>query len=189
MDFQLLKTARGDEDVRGWWLSEKLDGWRAAWIAKDRHFVTRGGRIITPPEWFSMPDVDLDGELWAGRGNLGVVQSLFGRCPRWDVIKFYQFSKLEFGKQFCLLQTPLATEHCKGVPNIKTTSWRIIAYYYANIIRNGGEGVVIRDPYAVIQPGRSDRVLKIKPPPFREGDPTVWTATRANEFLKLANTR
>lgn len=193
MDFQLLKVAKGDEDVRGWWLSEKLDGWRAAWIAEKRHFVTRGGRIIAPPDWFAdmMPkDIDLDGELWAGRGNRRILNSLGGKNPKWEEVAFRYFCRYgdfpSFSEAF--MSFP-ANRHLKRVFNVHLFDWECIAGHYVTIVSQGGEGVVIRDPNEPVRPGRSDLVLKIKPPPFCEGDPTKWTATKANEFLKLANAR
>ena len=36
-----------DQDVRGWWMSEKLDGIRAYWDGSK--FFTRTGKNIIPP--------------------------------------------------------------------------------------------------------------------------------------------
>lgn len=178
--------------MRGWWLSEKLDGWRAAWIAEKRHFVLRGGASVEVPDWFAdlMPSVDTDGELWAGRGNRSIVASLMGNRPRWDKIRFCYFGKMQ-EETFSETQiwAHMANSHLLTVPQFEVEDWRDIAEHFASVVSQGGEGVVIRDPYEIVRPGRSDRVLKIKPPPFCEGDPTKWTATKANEFLKLANAR
>lgn len=193
MDFQLLKVAKGDEDVRGWWLSEKLDGWRAAWIAEKLHFVTRGGKIIAPPEWFAdlMPhDIDLDGELWAGRRNISIIASLIGDNPQWKKIEFRYFSRYgKFADFYEAFVSIPSNRHLHRVQHVSVQGWNEIASRYVSIIKIGGEGVVIRNLNEPVRPGRSDRVLKIKPPPFFEGDPTKWTATKANEFLKLANAR
>ena len=56
-----------DIDIRGWWLSEKLDGVRAYWDGKQ--FLSRLGNRFHPPPWFveNFPDHPLDGELWGGR--------------------------------------------------------------------------------------------------------------------------
>ena len=59
-----------NEDVIGWWMSEKYDGYRAIW--NGRCFKSRTNNKFSVPRWFSqmMPQgVALDGELWMGRGK------------------------------------------------------------------------------------------------------------------------
>ena len=53
----------------GWLCSEKFDGYRARWIPDKRIFLSRNQKEFIAPEWFkdSMPNIDLDGELFAGR--------------------------------------------------------------------------------------------------------------------------
>lgn len=59
-----------NENVIGWWMSEKYDGYRAIW--NGRCFKSRTNNDFRVPRWFSqmMPQgVALDGELWMGRGG------------------------------------------------------------------------------------------------------------------------
>src|SRR5262245_58339892 len=64
----LLLAERWDFDLNlaGWWMSEKLDGFRAYWDGQK--FISRLGNLIHAPDWFmaGLPDVPLDGELWLG---------------------------------------------------------------------------------------------------------------------------
>lgn len=63
-----------DEGLRGWFVSEKYDGYRAVWTGTK--FVSRNGKEYFAPEWFKaiMPKhLPLDGELYFGRGQ-------FERC-------------------------------------------------------------------------------------------------------------
>lgn len=177
--FQLLHRATGAENVAGWLVSEKLDGWRAAWIASKGHFITRGNKILTPPQWWTAgaPSVDLDGELWAGRGNLAVVKSLAGDCPKWEAIRFQSFGRLVPQPFFDTINTAAAGSF-DCVLQSPACDWEHVAAFYAKIISSGGEGVVIRDPAALVTPGRSRSVLKIKPRPWHEGNPSRehWTA-------------
>src|SRR5689334_14142355 len=58
----------GQQDLNGWWLSEKMDGVRAFWNGEK--FITRHGMDIHCPDWFidELPsNIRLDGELWLGR--------------------------------------------------------------------------------------------------------------------------
>ncbi len=65
----LANTYKQGIDVSEYWTSEKLDGIRALWDGK--HLYTRNGNRIYAPKWFteSLPEVHLEGELWAGQGN------------------------------------------------------------------------------------------------------------------------
>ena len=51
------------EDVAGWWLSEKLDGWRCVWSGTE--FLSRQGETFAVPSWYrqGLPYQVLDGEL------------------------------------------------------------------------------------------------------------------------------
>ena len=67
-DLILAETWQG-QDVRGWAMSEKLDGVRAYW---DGHQLnSRAGYPFQPPAGFlaDYPPWPLDGELYRGRGQ------------------------------------------------------------------------------------------------------------------------
>lgn len=98
-------------DVRGWWWSEKLDGFRCWWDGgitrgkakvdvpwantdKDERLVDRqiatglwsryGNVIYAPDYWLdTLPDMSLDGELWSARGE-GARQDLARITRRLD---------------------------------------------------------------------------------------------------------
>lgn len=59
-----------DIDPAGWIVSEKLNGCRAFWDGSQ--LWSRGGNVIPAPAWFTagLPTSPLDGEVWAGRGQL-----------------------------------------------------------------------------------------------------------------------
>ena len=54
-------------DIKGWWMSEKLDGVRGYWTGN--MLISRSGNPFHVPEWFTrdFPSTPLDGELWIGR--------------------------------------------------------------------------------------------------------------------------
>lgn len=78
-----------NENVIGWWMSEKYDGYRAIW--NGRCFKSRTNNRFSVPRWFSqmMPQgVALDGELWMGRGK-------FNKCGLFRRIRPKKTADLE----------------------------------------------------------------------------------------------
>lgn len=160
----LLRDYQG-QDVSGWLMSEKLDGWRALWDGKS--FWTRQGRRLDAPEWFTlgMPDHALDGEIYAGRGRFNFIRGLIR--DGWFGLAFEAFDAPELGGTFRQRAKVLAgikptaalriVRHicCKGTPHMIETANEVVAM--------GGEGVVVRNPRARYTPGRTDDVLRWVP--------------------------
>ena len=78
----LLKTWQPAQDVRGWLMSEKLDGVRAYWDGQK--LISRGGKIFSAPAWFikDFPPFALDGELWSKRRDFENIVSIVRRKNR-----------------------------------------------------------------------------------------------------------
>jgi DNA ligase-1 len=76
--FQLLQDYQG-QNVKGFFMSPKKDGWRLGWTGQD--FILRGGGVLRVPGWWKagMPTTALDGELYAGIGGFNEIQ---GRMKR-----------------------------------------------------------------------------------------------------------
>ena len=74
-ELQTPATYHGNENIKGGSMSEKLDGIRGYWDGQ--RLLSREGNVIHAPSWFTdnLPPFELDGELWAGRGNFETVQS------------------------------------------------------------------------------------------------------------------
>lgn len=101
-----------NQNVDGWWLSEKLDGIRAFWdggittglpasivpFANDDRTATglwtNLGKVINAPKWFvnGLPKIQLDGELWIGRSNFQQLVSTVRKYDpvdsEWDRVKY-----------------------------------------------------------------------------------------------------
>lgn len=164
------------QDPTGWIATEKLDGCRAYWDG--RQFWTRGGNVIAAPAWFTagLPDAHLDGEIWAGRGNLeaarravqygqfiqqvGVQRIVFAvfdapAVPadyrvRWQAARF-AIAKAEDAANAIMVPLPGTVTSKAHLIKMRTS-----------IQRHGGEGVVIRHPTARYITGRTATVLKVK---------------------------
>ncbi len=160
----------GELDPTGWWMSEKLDGVRA--LYKDGRFVSRQGNEYGPPDWFrqGLGDRTLDGELFLGRAEFAKTISIVksqNSGDAWKEITFRVFDAPEIGlafearTEFCK-QTLSAAPYakvldqtlCEGVTHLKRELFRIEAI--------GGEGLMLRRPGSLYEPGRSHTLLKVK---------------------------
>jgi DNA ligase-1 len=160
-------------DPTGWWVSEKYDGVRAYWDGQK--LWTRKGNLIHAPDYFlaELPrDVVLDGELWIGHGKFEETISIVrSETPdeRWKRIRYMVFdapqAKGPFEQRMELLRatitagsdfvTVVAQERCKGAAQLIAERDRVV--------REGGEGVMLRQPGSAYEAGRSRTLLKVKP--------------------------
>lgn len=168
----LLAHKWEDTPVDGWWMSEKLDGVRAYWDGK--HFISRQGNYFFAPDWFveNLPDLPLDGELWAGRKRFQRTVSIARRQDKnddWRELRYVVFDapaidkpfeqRMDFLKQcFARLKPPYGAvcEHvrCEHTAHLKEELQRVQTM--------GGEGLMIRRPGSLYETGRSSTLFKIK---------------------------
>lgn len=168
----MLANTYRNQPISGWWISEKLDGVRIIW---DKHTLrTRSWRAVQAPEWFTAAfprDVALDGELWLGRGTFQIASELsrFARAsdaawhratfrlfdvPTTDAIKFEdrQAQLATFANE---IVRPVAVRKCSGVADALAE--------LAEVVRGGGEGVMLKRPTSCYSFDRSSDWLKLKP--------------------------
>lgn len=160
----LLKDYAG-QNVRGWLMSEKADGWRTGWDGQN--FWSREGWLLDAPEWFKagMPAVALDGEIWAGRGGFHSIQ---GRMrDGWHGLEFFVFDAPRAGGGFAQrlahlkrLELPAqatvaAFRRCRDTAHLLA--------YADGVVAAGGEGAVVRRPGALWRAGRCGDVLRWVP--------------------------
>ena len=101
-------TSKFNQPPKGWYMSEKFDGYRALFRYEDDgsgpvgKFYSRAGKPFNAPPWFlqSMPPPNLlcnkilDGELWAGRDNfqlMGVVRKKKPVPEEWLSIQYHVY--------------------------------------------------------------------------------------------------
>jgi DNA ligase-1 len=165
----------------GWWMSEKYDGLRAWWDG--RKLWSRKGHLIHAPDYFlaELPrDIVLDGELWIGHGKFEETMSIVrSETPdeRWNRIRYMVFDapqapglfeeRIQFlratvseGNRFVRV---VAQERCQGVTQLLAERDRVV--------RQGGEGVMLRQPESAYEAGRSSTLLKVKP--YDDAEATV----------------
>ena len=166
-------------DPRLYWVSEKLDGVRALWDGKTLHF--RSGRTIHAPAWFTagLPPHPLDGELWMGRQRFDQVSAAVRRdVPRdaeWRKISYQVFEWPQgagtFTERIGALRTSIAhtgTAWLKLRPQFRVTGRQELKARLKQVVRDGGEGLVLHRADARWRTGRSAVLLKLKPQPDAE---------------------
>ncbi|MDO9194240.1 MAG: DNA ligase, partial [Undibacterium sp.] len=160
-------------DPADYLLSEKLDGVRALWDGKNLRF--RSGRMIHAPGWFTaaLPSHALDGELWMGRQNFERVSAAVRRQEpidaEWKNIS-YQLYELpggagDFNARLSVLQASVrqaGVSWLQVLPQVRVADRATLKLKLKQIVRAGGEGLMLHRADALWQTGRSDVLLKLK---------------------------
>ena len=161
-----------EQDLTDWWMSEKLDGVRAYWDGKQ--FYSRQGNVFHAPAWFTaaLPAMPLDGELWAGRKMFqrtsGIVRSQ-NAGEAWRQLRYVVFDAPAIDgpveERYSHLQRALPKsgadhayalqqDRCQGVDDLRKM--------LLQVVENGGEGLMLRQPESRYEAGRSNTLLKVK---------------------------
>ena len=174
-----------------WYMSEKLDGYRARFNPETNGFISRQNKPYITPTWFlkSMPKIHLDGELFCGRDNfqkMGVVRKKKPKAEEWYPVKFYVYDAPEYPgtfeerydymvtvvdkakQQWTLYQQShpeLSEVSCPIVltEHTEITSIEQMKQFYQNVLKLGGEGIMLKDPKSSYENKRSNYLLKYKP--------------------------
>jgi DNA ligase-1 len=168
----LAHTWQPHMDIRGWWMSEKLDGVRGYWTG--RQLISRSGKAFAVPAWFTknFPPVPLDGELWRGRQQFSdVMRTVQRQTPSeaWKTVRYMIFdapaaaggfeSRLDVARQW-FRQHP--TPHVAIVEHEICKNEAHLQQKLAQVEALGGEGLMLRKPQSPYTVGRSDDLLKVK---------------------------
>ena len=163
----------------GWYASEKFDGQRAQWCPVRKVLISRYGNIIEAPDFFVKPllkcTIPLDGELFMGYGNwhlTGIFRSKTKnyREDLWKKAKYIVFDIPDsnigtYLERMKLLQAFFkeVKDHVIMVKSKEINSKSELDSYYNDILRRGGEGVMLNNPSAFYHDRRTDAILKLKP--------------------------
>ncbi|XP_006820400.1 uncharacterized protein LOC100366927 isoform X2 [Saccoglossus kowalevskii] len=160
-------------DPKGWWMSEKLDGVRAWWDG--RKFRSRLGNTFYAPGWFTKDyptDMELDGELFGGRGMFQATVSIVKSSDtdeRWKKVVFHVFDapnvKDTFEKRMEALEDYFSANTVTTVKVVDQTKCKNKEHLQEELKRingAGGEGVMIRQPKSKYENCRSKTLLKLK---------------------------
>ena len=161
-------------DPTGWLVSEKLDGVRALWDGRRLRF--RSGREGSAPGWFldRLPPQALDGELWLGRGRFEAVSGLVRRVRSddagWRELRYMVFELPDAAGGFAeradrlhAIAARVGWPALQAVPQQRLDDAVALDRRLAEVLRAGGEGLVLHRADAPYATGRSDALRKLKP--------------------------
>jgi DNA ligase 1 len=170
----LAHEADAGIDPTGWLVSEKLDGVRALWDGVRLRF--RGGGEVGAPAWFTraLPSQSLDGELWIGRGRFDDLSGLVRRASpddaAWQQVRYSVFELPGGPARFDERAAALAdlarragSPRWQAVPQSVLSSGEALRQRLDDVVRGGGEGLMLHRADAAYVTGRSRVLLKLKP--------------------------
>ncbi|MFT4991895.1 MAG: DNA ligase-1 [Polaromonas sp.] len=169
----LAKVYHPGLDLQDYWVSEKYDGMRGYWDGKQ--LLTRGGEPVFAPTWFTAgwPEVPMDGELWAGRGQFQqTVATVRKKTPdddAWRSIRFMVFDLPAHGGTFTE-RIPALNAHVQkidqpwlqAVPQWKVASHQALGKLLTLNVKAKGEGLMLHRGASLYRGGRTDDLLKVK---------------------------
>jgi DNA ligase 1 len=154
-------------------VSEKLDGVRAFWDGRTLRF--RGGGAVAAPAWFTarLPAVKLDGELWLGRGRFDALSGIVRRDPpneaEWRALRYMVFelpdapgSFAERAARIEAIVAKAAWPALAAVPQYRVKTRPELQTRLDDVLRAGGEGLVLHRADSPYHTGRSNALLKFK---------------------------
>ena len=157
-----------------YWISEKYDGVRAWWTGFE--LLTRTGSRIQAPAWFTAgwPVAPMDGELWIDHGEFeavsGIVRHARPDDDAWRRVRYMVFdlpaSPGAFDARLEVLRNripALRVPWVRAVDQFRIHEHAALTARLAQIVREGGEGLMLHRGGSGYAATRSDDLLKLKP--------------------------
>lgn len=170
---QLANVYSDNINLTDYWVSEKYDGVRAYWNGEN--LVSRQGNRFDAPDWFtaSLPEVELDGELWLARGKFdqlsGIVRRQSPVDSDWRGIRYMVFdlpaSRMVFDDRLKRLEQIIGQinrPHIHLVKQQKIATQALLMQKLDEIVLAGGEGLMLHRGASHYQAFRSDDLVKLK---------------------------
>jgi DNA ligase-1 len=168
----LPEVYRGQTDVSGWLMSEKLDGVRGYWDG--RRLWSKHDKVFRPPAAFvrGLPAFPLEGEIWGGRGTYEqTVATVLKQEPNdgWLKLRFAVFDvpgaaggftrRIEKARKWFAAHP---SDYAFIIEQRPVANRAQLQRALHRVEKLGGEGLMIRRPDAPYTPGRSPDILKVK---------------------------
>lgn len=170
----LAEVYRDQVDVTRYLVSEKLDGVRAIWDGSILRF--RSGKDINAPRWFvdGLPKRPLDGELWIARGKFerlsGIVRKDVPDDNEWRQVRYMIFelpgapgSFRERAEAMREIVRQANIPWLREIEQFSVVDRNSLQKRMQDVVKAGGEGLMLHRADALYETGRSDTLLKMKP--------------------------
>lgn len=172
-EIQLANLYHKNIDVKNYLVSEKLDGVRAYWDGEK--LISREGNIYNAPKWFiaDFPKEHLEGELWIGRGKFeklsGIVRTEIPDDEGWKLVRLMLFDMPKhegvFVKRLEAMKNLVANSgsaYLKVIEQSKISNHQNLLKQLNEVVKNGGEGLMLHRNDSLYQAVRNDDLLKLK---------------------------
>ena len=170
----LAEVYREQVDVTKYLVSEKLDGVRAIWDGNTLRF--RSGKEIKAPRWFvdGLPKRPLDGELWIKRGVFerlsGIVRKDVPDDGEWRQVRYMIFERpgapgtfRERAEAMRQIARDANVPWLREIEQFSVVDRNSLQKRFKEVVKAGGEGLMLHRADALYETGRSDTLLKMKP--------------------------
>ncbi len=168
----LAHTYKQGVDLKEYWLSEKLDGVRAYWDGKQLR--SKKGNIYHAPSWFiaGFPTQSLDGELWVSRNSFEQLMSIVRDdqpSDDWRKVRYMVFDlplkNITFTGRINTLKSLLSkidSPYLHFVEQSRISSHEVLMKKLDEVVKAGGEGLMLHKGGSFYLAGRSHDLLKVK---------------------------
>jgi len=170
----LAEVYRDQVDISRYLVSEKLDGVRAVWDGTTLRF--RSGKEINAPRWFvdGLPKRPLDGELWIARGTFerlsGIVRKDVPDDNEWRQVRYMIFELpgapgtfRERAEAMREIARQANIPWLREIEQFSVVDRDSLKKRMKEVVKAGGEGLMLHRADALYETGRSDTLLKMKP--------------------------
>lgn len=196
-DLQKPKIYSADTNLTGWVMSEKLDGIRGYWDGNK--LLSRNKKPLAAPKEFTknFPPFELDGELWTKRNDFENIQNIVMDKiePNWNEITYNIFevpnadgdflTRIQKAKDWFEIHP---NKNVKFITHTNLENEIQMKIFFDQIVQNGGEGIILKDPSAKYEGGRSSKILKFKKFDDAEGEVIgvkISSKTKVLQSVKL----
>jgi len=186
------------ENIKQYWVSEKLDGMRGYWNGEE--LLSRQGNIIHSPKWFTKywPKTVMDGELWLGRDQfqqtLSCVRKKKSDAYCWQKVQFMIFDLPKHTGTFTnrinemkILVNKNPSPYLGMIKQFKLSTTKQLETKLNQIIANKGEGLMLHRSNAYYHRGRSRNILKLKKHQDAEAVVIAYVAGKGKYLGKLGS--
>lgn len=173
MSVLLAKNYSSDIDPCGWHASIKFDGLRAIWDGQQ--LTSRNGNVFSAPREFlsQFPSIKMDGELYLGNKKFEETSSIVRSASTdkgWHKLSYMAFDIPDpaagpVEQRWGMLQAAInATKSpfIKYTPQTTCLGHLHLMVLLDVVVKNGGEGIMLRRPGSRYETKRSNTLLKVK---------------------------